>query len=172
MKAANFGCGPDLKDGWWNFDSQLQTAGIGNDKFHIWDMTKAPQLEHDYTESFDVGLINHVLCTMNDYSAHQVLINIHRMLKPEGTLIVIDMDLLKVFKSYQEGRIDDIPIKDGSIDERLCYAISGYGTRDSLYTPERMREVLTRAGFRLVFEKNESEFDTRPKESLIFEAVK
>lgn len=177
-RLANFGCGPDLKKSdevqWYNFDSVLQSAGIGDDKFHVWDMTRPPaeQMEHDYTEYFDGGVINHVLCTMNDYLAHRALINIHRMLKPGATLTVVDMDLLKVFKSYQEGRIEDIPIKFGDIDDRLCEAVSGYGTRDSLYTPKRMMRVLENAGFRVIVELEESEYDTRPKESLIFEATK
>lgn len=179
---ANFGCGPDLKASdekrkWYNFDSVLQHRNDKADwdkEFHIWDMTESPerQLEHDYTERFDGGVINHVLCTMNDYSAHKALINIHRMMKPGATLTVIDMDLLKVFKSYQDGRSEDIPIEEGSIDDKLCFAISGYGTRKSLYTPERMMKVLTEAGFRIIIRKEESEFDTRPKESLIFEAIK
>jgi hypothetical protein len=129
-------------------------------------------MEHTWVESFDGGVINHVLCTMNDYSAHQVLINIHRMLKPGAKLTVIDMDLLKVFKSYQDGRIEDIPIEEGDIDDRLCLAISGYGTRDSLYTPKRMLKILEEAGFRTIVEVDSSEYDTRPKESLIFEVYK
>lgn len=177
-KWANFGSGPDLKKeegrDWHNFDNVIQSAGIGTNRFHVWDMTKSPvgQLEHDYTEYFEGGVLNHVICTMNDYSAHQVLINIHRMMKPGAVLTVIDMDLLKVFQSYLDGRIEDIPIEEGDIDDRLCFAISGYGTRDSLYTPKRMEKVLTEAGFRIIMRKEESEFDTRPKESLIFEAIK
>lgn len=179
MRMANFGCGPDIKEStedveWFNFDRVLTSENIGNDHLHLWNMTQDPhgQMEHTWVESFDGGLINHVLCTGNDYSAHQMLINIHRMLRPGGKLIVIDMDLLKVFKSYQDGRPEDIPIEDGSPDAKLCFAISGYGTRLSLYTPERMKEVLTEAGFRIVKQLDSSEYDARPKESLIFEATK
>jgi SAM-dependent methyltransferase len=176
---ANFGSGPDIKKStkgvrWINFDRVLQSSEIGSRDFHVWDMTEDPQgqMEHSWIENFDRGVLNHVLCTMNDYSAHRVLINIHRMLKPGASLIVIDMNILEVFKSYQEGRVEDIPIKEGSIDDRLCFAISGYGTRLSLYTPERMRKVLEEAGFRVVEEMLESEYDTRVNESLVFRATK
>lgn len=168
----NAGCGYDLKeeDGWLNTDTEVR--GVG-ENFRLWDMTEAPNtLEYDLTERFDFILVNHVLCTMNDWKVHQALLNLHRCLKPGGTLQVIDMDLLKVFKSYEENRLEDIPITEGDFDDRLCLAISGYGTRDSLYTCGRMHNVLTEAGFRVINNIGESEFDTRPKESLVFEAIK
>ena len=144
-----------LEEGWLNVDKEFKEV---SEQFRIWDITEAPNtLEHDLTERFDFILANHVLCTMNDYSVHQALINLHRTLKPGGVIQVIDMDLLKVFKSYQDGRSDDIPIEEGSIDSKLCFAISGYGTRDSVFTPERMREVLTEAGFREVKQLDKSE---------------
>lgn len=175
FKFANYGSGPDLKESteeekWYNFDSIFVNGSIGNDSFHYWDMTQTP--EDKYIERFDGGVINHVLCTMNDYLVHKALINIHRTLKPGAKLVVIDMDLLKVFKSYEEGRSEDIPIDEGSIDDKLCFAISGYSTRDSLYTPARMAKVLEEAGFRKVVQLESSEYDTRPKESLVFEATK
>jgi hypothetical protein len=172
FKKLNAGCGPDLineKD-WLNVDNH---SVYPQDNFRIWDITTSPtELEHDLTERFEFVLLNHVLCTMNDHLAHKALINLHRTLKPGGKLQVIDMDILKVFKSYQEGRVHDIPIEEGSIDDRLCLAISGYGTRDSLYTPLRMSKVLIEAGFRVVTHLNDSEYDTRPNESLVIEATK
>lgn len=172
---ANYGSGPDLKQDegnkrWDNFDSVVISDGIGKDNFHLWNLKDTP--DNWAVECFDGGLINHVLCTMTDEAAHRVLINIHRTLKPGAILTVIDMDLLKVFSSYREGRSEDIPIKEGTIDDKLCFAISGYGTRKSLYTPERMRDVLTDAGFRVIWKVEHSEYDTRPKESLVFEAMK
>jgi SAM-dependent methyltransferase len=170
ISKANIGCGFDIKSGWTNIDNVHRTSREGAD-FQLYDITEE-QFPDNFKEQFDFALLNHTLCTMNDFSAHEALINIHRTLKPGGKLQVIDMDLLKVFKAYQEGRIHDIPITEGSIDDRLCLAISGYGTRLSLYTPLRMCKVLVEAGFRIVLPINESEYDTRPFESLIVEAVK
>lgn len=168
----NAGCGYDLKndEGWLNTDKELR--GV-TENFRLWNLTDAPNtLEYDLTERFEFILVNHVLCTMNDWQVHQALINLHRCLKPGGKLQAIDMDILKVFKSYEENRLEDIPIEEGDFDDRLCLAISGYGTRDSLYTPGRMHNVLSEAGFRTILHTDESEYDTRPKESLVFEAYK
>lgn len=168
----NAGCGPDIinEEGWLNTDKDLRSV---KENFRVWDITTAPNtLEHDLTERFDFILLNHVLCTMNDWLVHISLINLHRCLKPGGKLQVIDMDLLKVFKAYEEGRINDIPIETGSIDARLCLAISGYGTRDTLFTHKRLIEMLEAAGFRKTEILTDSEYDTRPKESLIVEGTK
>lgn len=168
----NAGCGYDLinDEGWLNTDKELR--GV-QENFRIWNLTDAPNtLEHDLTERFEFILVNHVLCTMNDYLVHQALINLHRCLKPGGTLQVIDMDIRKVFTSYLYGDIGAIPIEEGDIDDRLCLAISGYGTRDSLYTPKRMHTVLESAGFREIRQIGMSDYDTRPQESLIFKATK
>lgn len=168
----NAGCGPDLinDEGWLNVDNH---SVYPQENFRIWDLTTTPtELEYDLTERFDFILVNHVLCTMNPWQVHQALINLHRCLKPGGKIQVIDMDLLKVFKAYEEERYDDIPIEGGNSDWKLCMAISGYGTRDSLYTPKRMIDELVMAGFREYEVLTESEYDTRPKESLIIEGTK
>lgn len=182
-RVANFGCANDpiYEEGvdWYNFDKEFKDFMIKDDFSQVWDLTESPDVHTSrhgtrgrYVEFFDEALINHVLCTMNDYNAHKVLTNIHRSLKPGGELTIIDMDLNKVIEAYQEGRIDDIPIEEGSIDDRLCFAISGYGTRLSLYTIERMRKVIEEAGFRVSAYQPSSKYDTRPKESLIFKAIK
>lgn len=169
---ANIGCGYDLisEEGWLNID--VERRGF-EENFRIWDITTPPtELEHDLSERFDFILVNHVLCTMNPYFVHKALINLHRCLKPGGRIQVIDMDLMKVFKSYQEERYDDIPIEDGNSDFKLCMAISGYGTRHSLFTHKRLIDELVMSGFREYEVLSESEYDLRPKESLIVEGTK
>lgn len=168
----NAGSGPDIKteEGWLNTDRELKHVG---ENFRIWDLTTPPnELEYDLTERFDFILLNHVLATMNDWQVHKALINLHRTLKPAGTLQVIDMDILKLYDYYQQDLKFQIPIAEGDIDDRLCLAISGYGTRDSVFTPNRMENVLREAGFRLTKQLDSSEFDSRPLESLVFEAIK
>lgn len=171
----NIGCGYDTinEESWLNVDKESRGPA---ENVRIWDVTSmAPDNvapDYDYVERFEFALVNHVLCTMNEWQAHKALINIHRSLKPGGKVQIIDMDLLKVFAAYNEDRIEDIPIEEGDIDDRLTRAISGYGTRLSLYTPRRMETVLYEAGFRFVSQLDKSEYDTRPKESLIFEAAK
>ena len=168
----NAGRGYNLIDeeGWLNVDTELR--GV-KENFRLWDITKAPNtLEHDLTERFDFILLNHVLCTMNYHNVHQALINIHRSLKPNGKLQVIDMDLEKAINAYSNNRPELIPIEEGSIDYKMCMHISSYGTRYSLYTVPVMQQVLKEAGFRETKKMYHSEFDSRPNESLIVEATK
>lgn len=166
MQKLNLGCGFDVKEGW------LNTNHFSHEPVEGAVYLDAREEHLDAIDKFDFILVSHVLCTMKPSDADKVMANCHKWLKVGGKIELIDMDLLKVFASYQEGRVEDIPIEEGDIDDRLCFAISGYGTRLSLYTPERMEKVLTEAGFQTIMKKEESEFDTRPKESLIFEATK
>lgn len=160
---ANIGCGPDIKTDWINIDV------VSRENVYQYDILEQ-EFADDFKEQFDFVLVNHTLCTMKDSWVHEALVNIYQTMKPGGKIHVIDMDILKVFKSYQEGRIQDIPISEGSIDDRLCLAISGYGTRPSLYTPLRMSKVLVEAGFHGPVVLDDSEYDTRPNESLVVEA--
>jgi hypothetical protein len=162
----NLGCGFDIKEGWFNtnYFSHIPVDGAV--------YLDALEEHEDMKGEFDFILVNHVLCTMKDDLALRVLRNCRAALVDGGTIQVIDMDLLKVFKSYEENRLEDLPISEGDFDDRLCLAISGYGTRNSLYTCGRMHNVLTEAGFHMVNNLGSSEFDTRPKESLVFEAIK
>jgi predicted SAM-dependent methyltransferase len=170
MKKMNFGCGPDIKEGWTNVDVVLRP------NVFIWngmdEVTRDGRRIEPQLWDYDFILVNHVLCTMKPEEVGMILHRLYDTLKPGGDLVVIDMDLEKVFAAYKEGRYNDLPIEHGTPDARLCNAISGYGTRNSLYTPIRMYEVLAEAGFRLIEQVKRSEYDTRPKESLIFEATK
>lgn len=166
MNKMNLGCGFDVKDGWFNVNHPSHEPVEGAIyldalKDHI-----------DAFNKFDFILINHVLCTMKPDAVNTLLGNVKNWLKEGGTVEVIDMDLLKVFHAYQDQRFEDIPIEEGNADAKLCFAISGYGTRLSLFTPMRMYDVLEDAGFRLVKQLESSDNDLRPKESLVFEAVK
>lgn len=162
----NLGCGFDIKEGWFN--TNYFSHEPVKDCFYLDART-----EHlDMIGKLDFILVNHVLCTLAPQDADKVLRNCYLWLKDGGTLQVIDMDILKIFKSYQEERYGDIPIQDGNSDWKLCMALSGYGTRLSLYTPKRMEDAIVMSGFRTVERKRESEHDSRPLESLILEATK
>lgn len=170
VKRMNFGCGPDVKEGWTNVDI-VARAGVvywnGIDEETRFGRRIEPQLwEYDFI------LVNHVLGGMKPEEVAMVLHRLYDTLKAGGKIQVIDMDILKVYEAYQKGHINNIPIAEGGIDDRLCFAMSGYGTRLSLYTPNRMVKVLADAGFREIVQLESSEYDTRPKESLIFQATK
>ena len=168
MRMMNFGCGFDIREGWVNVDTNKELLTLNSDIWQ-WDAMREPPTN---LRDFDFILVNHVLCTMKPDQVNTVLMNLRLALKDGGKIEVIDMDLLKVFNAYREQRPEYIPIEHGNADAKLCFAISGYGTRLSLYTPMRMYDVLKDAGFVQIEQYAESEFDTRPKESLIVGAFK
>ena len=164
----NFGCGFDIREGWVNVDTNKELLTLNSDIWQ-WDAMREPPTN---LRDFDFILVNHVLCTMKPDQVNTVLKNLRLALKDGGKIEVIDMDLLKVFESYQDGRYEDIPIAEGEPDEKLCFAISGYGTRLSLFTVNSLKDILGDAGFFGAIDVDKSEFDTRPKESLIVGAFK
>lgn len=163
MIRLNVGCGPDLKKDWINIDHVAQKTN--------YDFVCQNILEPFRTPPADFILINHVLCTMNYQNALEVLKNAHIALRTGGKLQVIDMDLLKAFDSYNFNP-NELPIKSGSDDYKLCMHISGFSTRMSLYTPRLLKELLLITGFREVVVLGNSEHDLRPLESVIVEATK
>lgn len=167
MKRMNLGCGPDLKEGWTNVDAVYNPEFHG--KVEIWDARHGIlPMYFDY----DFILVNHMLCTMDHRDVAKVLDNLYEILKPGGRLQVIDMDLIQAFAYYEIGEEMMIPADGQSIDEKLCNHISGFGTRKSLYTVPLMKELLLRHNFKDPQDLAVSEYDLRPHESLVVEAVK
>lgn len=154
----NLGCGPDLKEGWLNVDGYVWPNA------ELWDATTEPPVQ--YLQKFDHVLINHTLCLLSFDDADRALKNVYECLEEFGVVEVIDMDLIKAFKSFEQGEEEDFAGQTGSIDEMLCKHLFGYG-RKSVYTAQLMKEKLEKAGFKDVSIEEKSQHDLRPKESLI-----
>lgn len=165
MQMLNLGCGFDIKPGWVNVDNSL-ASGV-----EYWDAIDNVVPEQ-WVNKFDFILANHLFCAIKPTDMGVVLSKIKMMLNPDGKVQIIDMDVMKVIQSYLDKRFEDIPIETGSPDEKLCYALSGYGTRLSLFTPITMYGWLDMMGFHNIKQLESSEYDMRQKESLIFEATK
>lgn len=167
----NLGCGPDIKEGWTNVDEAFYL--FNNEyygKVEGWNIKFPPP--DFYCGKYDFALLNHVLCTMKPDDAKKTLDHAYMCLKDGGKLQVIDMDLNKAFETYINDKPEDFPIEQGNIDYKLCMHISGFGTRLSLYTVQHLHDLLMEVGFKSAKMLLESEYDTRPKESLILEATK
>ncbi len=166
MNRMNLGCGPDLKEGWLNVDSEY-------DPLHpdrpCWDMRGGPFGQ--WVEAFDFVLVNHVFTTMTYDEVEIGLQHILEILKPGGVLEVIEMDAEKSFRSFQRGEIKAFPGFEGSIDNRFVRHLVGFG-RKSLWTENSTTEALERAGFTKVNNYYKSENDLRPKESLVVRGTK
>lgn len=171
MRAFNLGCGPEVfEDGYMGYD---QWRNVDN----VYKHPRVENVDLRYSkplvgEGYDLALVNHVLCTMKPQEVKQFLDNTYDILRPGGSIVVIDVDLMKAYADYfmNEGR--NLPIDEPqNKDYKLCMHLSGYGTRLSLYTIEHMKNVLELAGFKQPHEI-ESPFNTRPNESLVIGATK
>lgn len=165
MKRMNLGCGPDIKEGWYNFDLE-QTAP----EVIAWDC-RIPMPE-EANGTYDFILVNHVFCTMDHSDVDKALKNLYQILKPGGKIQVIDLDLIMAFAFYEQGSEDMIPASGNSIDHKFVNHISGFGTRRSLYTQPFLMELLAKHNFKDIEILGFSEYDLRPNESLIGEATK
>lgn len=165
----NLGCGPHILPGFINSDiTELYDGETGNKlDIAVFDATQ----EVPYKD-LDFILVNHVLCTMNPNYAEAVLRNCYDALKVGGQILVIDVDMMKAYSAYHNKQPELFPINGGSLDYKFTMHLSGFGTRLSLYTKEYMREVLRKCGFINPISYRESEYDLRPKESLVVGATK
>jgi SAM-dependent methyltransferase len=64
-------------------------AGIANVRFRVLDAT-VPSLSHDMEGKFDLALTKRLLINIKGHAKRRVLQNIHGMLKPGGTYILIE----------------------------------------------------------------------------------
>lgn len=165
MIRMNLGCGPDIKEDWVNVDTRI-AQGI-----EYWDARNV--LPKNWEEQFDFILINHVLCTMIPSDVDLVLKNVLKALKPGGVVQIIEMDMLKAYEDYYKFNAINLPIfDDHDPDYKLTMHVSGYGTRLSLYTPNRLWTLFKKHGFSGARILQSSEYDLRPSESTIVEGIK
>lgn len=169
MKRMNLGCASDYLEGWTNVDRL--NFGNRDQEVIVWDATRKPFKNMGFVD-YDFILVNHVLCTMKSSEVDKVLDNIYEILKPGGKVQIIDLDLILAFAYYSQGAEDMIPASGESLDEKFVNHVSGFGTRNSLYTGPFLTELLERHGFKKVEILGFSEYDLRPNESLIVEAEK
>lgn len=165
MNKLNLGCGYDVKEGWLNTNHESHAPVEGAEYLNI--LEKNPEMNY----KFDFVLVNHVFCTMSYEDTLTALLNLREMLAPNGSIQVIDMDLLKCYENYQNKQHEAFPGFEGTIDEKLCKHIVGHG-RKSIYTPAYMQDVMFKAGFNSLKELKSSHYDIRPRESFVIEAVR
>lgn len=171
MRAFNLGCGPEVFDNgyagyeqWRNVDSVYKHPQVENV-----DMRYQKPLAG---EGYDFVLVNHVLCTMRPEEVAMFLNNAYDILRPGGSILVIDVDIMKAFADYMMNDGNGLPVQEQDKDYNLCMHLSGFGTRLSLYTTQRMKDVLSIAGFKQMHEVDNSPYNTRPTESLVIGATK
>ena len=125
---------------------QRQNKGLTNISFEFGDAHKLPE---SWTSKFDIVFVFYVLHDLPD--PHKAISEIHRILKPDGFLVVADIGV-------HSNPIDNI----GDANAAMCYSLSsfsclpnslsgestvGYGT---CWGMEKLEEALTEGKFSIL----------------------
>lgn len=173
----NWGCGLSPAPGWINSDI---AAAPGIEL--VCDICKGLPLASD---SVDYISSMHALPELAYPDLEDALWELRRVLKPEGTLRLGLPDLDKAILAYERGDAGYFLIPDDvcrSLGGKLITQMVWYGRSRTLFTCDFADELLRKAGFRQVqqrqFRQTASlhpeivELDNRPDESFFVEAVK
>jgi predicted SAM-dependent methyltransferase len=177
IRRLNWGCGTGPPDGWTNCDIK---DGAGIDL--SCDIRDGLPLEDS---SFDYIASVHALPELPYPDVEPALVELHRVLKPDGALRLALPDLEKAMHAYQDGDADYFLIPDDdvrSLGGKLIVQMTWYGYSKSMYTFDFAEELLYRAGFRRVvrcgYRETASEhaeittLDNRERESFFVDAFK
>jgi predicted SAM-dependent methyltransferase len=177
IRRLNWGCGTEPPDGWVNCDIK-DGAGIQISC----DIRDGLPLEDS---SFDYIASIHALPELPYPDVEPALVELHRVLKPDGALRLALPDLEKAMRAYRDGDAGYFLIPDDdvrSLGGKLIVQMTWYGYSKSMYTFDFAEELLYRAGFRRVvrcdYRETASEhaeitaLDNRERESLFVDAFK
>lgn len=173
----HWGCGTITPYGWVNSDA-LAAPGV-DAVADIRDGLPFPSNSFNYIVSI------HALPELPYCDLDRALAELHRVLRPGGTLRLSLPDLDRAIRAYRNGDLDYFLIGDEiirSLAGKMIVQLTWFGRSRSLFTLEFIQELLQRNGFRDVrkceFQKTKSPFpgitelDDRQIESLFVEAVK
>lgn len=177
VRRLNWGCGASGEPGWINSDVK---EGPGVDI--SCDIRNGLPLESD---SIEYAVSIHALPELTFPDLVPALRELRRVLKPGGVLRLCLPDLLKGVEAYRRGDRSYflIPDEDAlSMGGKLAVQLTWYGYSRSLFTPDYVAELLSKAGYGTVehvsYRETRSRFpgiielDNRRAESLFIEATK
>lgn len=140
--------------------------------------------EKRIVDHFDYVVANHVFNEMAPGDVPRALQHIRATLRPGGALRLLVPDLMGAITAYMrfDGLWFPTPPEMTDIDTQFCTYVTWHGTQRSVYTAKLMEDLLWKAGFMAVERVRPTEtttrydaittLDSRPGESLIFEATK
>jgi SAM-dependent methyltransferase len=177
IRRLNWGCGSQPAPGWINSDRK-QAPGIDLSC----DIREGLPLEE---ASIDYAVSIHALPEVPYPDLLSVLRELHRVLKPGGTLRLGLPNLEHAVDAYRRGERDWFLIPDeemSSAGGKLIAQLVWYGYSRTLFVPEFAEELLRKAGFAQVRQLASGQtasphpeivaLDDRPLESFFVEAVK
>jgi len=176
MNKLNLGCGPDVREGWENVDRDPYEGAIQCDFL-------ATPLPFD-DNHFDIVVANHTIQMIRYVDLPKAMAEIHRVLKPSGTVRILVPDLLAAISAFERNEPTWFPIvneAETSIGGKLCAYITWYSEANLVFTPSWLAEIVQRSGFQasiLAVGGTASgideilELDSRPRESIVVEGRK
>ncbi len=177
IRRLNWGCGRHPVPGWINSDKE---PGEGIDL--CCDIRAGLPLPAD---SLDYIVSIHALQDLPYLDLVPALRELRRVLKPDGVLRLGLPDLGRAIQAYLRGDAGYFYIPDeeiSSLGGKLVVQLTWYGSVRTPFTFDFVRELLDRAGYRLVrrcrYRQTGSpypeivELDNRERESLFVEAIK
>ena len=173
----NWACGNWTPAGWINSDQKDQ-AGVDL----VCDIRDGFPLDHG---SVDIIACIHTLPEFAYDALVPTLEELHRVLKPNGTLRIAVPDLDVSIRAYLRGDTEHFQIPDWetrSLGAKFARYLTWYGYTRSVFTYDYLEEMLFKARFRHVvrcaFKETPSgypeivDLDNRETESLFVEAMK
>jgi SAM-dependent methyltransferase len=175
IRRLNWGCGGEPEPGWINSDIK---DGPGIDI--SCDIREGLPLE---AGSIDYIASIHALPELPYPDLEPALVELHRVLRPDGVLRLSLPDLDRAIRAYLHRDADYFLVPDDdvrSLGGKLIVQLTWYGYSRSMYTFDFIEELLYRAGFhrvvRCAYRETASEhqgivaLDNRERESLFVEA--
>lgn len=168
----NAGCGSVQPSGWVNVDRQ----DFGQP--HAADFA----LGTEWGDGTFKGIVcNHSIQESTYDETPKALRELRRILAADGLIRILVPDVTAAVSAYQNGDIGWFPVNDNepTLDDKFCVYLNWFGTARSLYTNERLIDVLERAGYTHITPRQlgESEDpklasldDRGPEHPLIYEA--
>lgn len=165
----NLGCGLQVVDGWVNFDSDPRD----DERVVRGNVLDGLPFE---SESMIEVYTAHFLHLFTYWEVRQILLEIRRVLHPEGELRVAEFDPLLAFHAYLKDEPNFFPFEDElepTPQGKLCRMLTWHSTRRTLWTSESLWPYLENAGFPAVWksEYGRHALDQRPAESFFMSAA-
>jgi ubiquinone/menaquinone biosynthesis C-methylase UbiE len=166
----NFGCGSIQPSNWINIDIDPEFKTDHKDLSLILD------------NSCDIIVCHAIICCVKYHDIKKVLLEFHRVLKPNGVVRISLPDIVSGFDAYKNNNINFFPNSENDLDERFSAWLTWYSHSASLLTSKALQYKLQAAGFSNVSKtkfketvySNEKiyELDTREHEFYFMEATK
>lgn len=143
----NFGCGEVVADGWANVDRRPSSPAV--------TYVDPARMSLPFEDgAFDYAVAHHVLDMCEDAELQLVLVELRRVIAPGGLLRISTFDMLTALAAWRRDDLEwfDFIAKGATITDKLGYALTYYGTRRWLFTPDSLTSELLAAGFPVVHE--------------------